>query len=93
MTRGFVPTQHSRGRADGLGMCIDADQVAAALFAERVPLDRFLEDVRQKVARRALTEFGGNQARAARAIAMDRKTLARVVASICKTAADTLPPK
>ena len=75
------------------GMCIDADQVAAALFAERVPLDRFLDDVRKKVAQRALTEFGGNCARAARAIAMDRRTLARVAATICKAAADTLPPK
>ena len=74
-------------------MCIDADEVAAALFAERVPLDRFLDDVRRKVARRALTEFGGNCARAARAIAMDRRTLARVAAAICRTEGDTLPPK
>ena len=75
------------------GMCIDADQVAAALFAERVPIDRFLEDVRQKVARRALSEFGGNRSRAARAISMDRRTLARVAAALCKTTEDTLPQK
>ena len=74
-------------------MCIDADQVAAALFAERIPLDRFLDEVRQKVARRALTEFGGNCTRAARAIAMDRRTLARVAGPICKTEGHTLPQK
>lgn len=87
-----LPPQLGGGSGRWAAMAMDADEVAATLFAERAPLDRFLEEVRRKVALRALSEFGGNCSRAARAIAMDRKTLARLAAT-CRTAGDTLPPK
>jgi hypothetical protein len=58
-------------------MCTTVDRLARDLVARGVPLDDYIEDLRVAVVRQALKEYGST-ARAARMLAMDRKTLRRI---------------